>query len=299
MQCPQCGKDNPDGAAACGGCGTPLERAHSLSGFVTPRGKRESLTWKIMLVYAGWLVIFLLAILVDKSTNDDSLSKLLLEGGGILCFATLVAFVIDCYRQLIGKKEAMATGCVSLIFWGGLTAALFITVILFNPFLNETRRSLVARVRGDQRSITIAIETYFLDHNNYPAWSLGRSQNAFGGLHDQKNALVKIPTFTMRNGTNLATLTTPVAYLSSYFTDPHAPNTEATFAYWTDATRDTTATRYIIWSPGPDGVYDLTIDNIDKAYQPKSIEPSAFLIEHRYDPSNGSLSGGDVWRVKQ
>jgi hypothetical protein len=167
--------------------------------------------------------------------------------------------------------------------------------------------SNVARVRGDMRTITIALETYFLDHQAYPAWSAAPARNAFGDLARRDATLAALPTFALAHGTPLQTLTTPTAYVTSYFDDPFAPVRGATFCYWhaagSAASSTTSATAaipgYILWSPGPDNKYDLMLDNIAAANDPASRTPSDLLVGLTYDPSNGVKSGGDVYRYKQ
>lgn len=170
--------------------------------------------------------------------------------------------------------------------------------VLLPPQKTDTEyssgRSKVSRVKGDQRSLTIAIETYYLDNNEYPAWSAGPGgANAFAA--PQSHAY-QIPTFRNRRDKNdtLATLTTPISYVSSYFSDPFADVRGATFAYW--VTPKDKGTGYIVWSPGPDGIYDIVPE---EDYSPLTIAPSPSLIDKTYDPSNGTSSRGDVWRVKQ
>lgn len=72
------------------------------------------------------------------------------------------------------------------------------------------------------------------------------------------------------------------------------------FSYFkADAQVDsTTVSGYIIWTCGPDEHYDLTGENIARAYSPALHEPSPGLIQRTYDPSNGALSGGDIYRAK-
>ncbi|PKO16486.1 hypothetical protein CVU37_10935 [candidate division BRC1 bacterium HGW-BRC1-1] len=52
---------------------------------------------------------------------------------------------------------------------------------------------------------------------------------------------------------------------------------------------------WIIWSPGPDEEYDLDWT----LYNPDDPQPSPELLTFAYDATNGSVSGGDIFRVKQ
>ncbi len=64
----------------------------------------------------------------------------------------------------------------------------------------------------------------------------------------------------------------------------------ATFGYW----RNDEGTGWILFSPGPDGVYDIVPW---EDYDPAN-HPTPALIEKSYDPTNGTYTRGDLWRVK-
>lgn len=162
------------------------------------------------------------------------------------------------------------------------------------------------------RSLATALESYFLDHNAYPPMVMSRAISANAGnrgwnASDFRTFALMLPP----PGVSSATLTTPVAYLTSYFVDPLAMTKGDTFGYFTDG-KD-----WILVSPGPDGDFDLMLDAgdldfstrndlIEKVYD--SANNQKFLLlttgsgprgAFTYDPTNGNLSSGDVWRVKQ
>lgn len=196
-------------------------------------------------------------------------------------------------------------------------------------FLEAQTRSKVSRVRSDQRSLATAIETYYVDNNEYPAATLEFDemvdQQAYNTTPSNPGAGV---TFARRNeGTNqLSTLTTPIAYITSYFPDPFADANGSTFRYFTDGRG------WILGSWGPDvdqfstdGAGDLFWDDdnittevplaaadrnarIETLYDAGVSQPSQLLLSFiedssntaaTYDPTNGTVSPGDVWRVKQ
>jgi hypothetical protein len=120
-------------------------------------------------------------------------------------------------------------------------------------------------------------------------------------------------------GQRFAALTTPNAYIASYPVDSFSPLPGATFVYWSVAPgtadpsggivgRDspTTGIGWILVSPGLDRRYDILPDDWD-VYDPSVAQPTERLLagtnkEGRaftYDPTNGTISDGDVWRVKQ
>lgn len=237
-----------------------------------------------------------------------------LEGGFAACALILiisflivtgfagVAFFMELLFLVLkpkGQRPSALLVLLAIPVW--LSATILLIGIVLPPFIDSPERSKTARVRGDQRTLTIALETYYLDHNVYPTASLERAQNAFGSsLRDKKNALRKIPTFRVSPDGKFATLTTPVSYVSSYFADPFTPVKGATFAYWNPADLPTThGTGYILWSPGPDGDYDVTIDNVARIYDPTRAVPNPEMVGLTYDPSNGAKSNGDIYRYKQ
>jgi hypothetical protein len=136
--------------------------------------------------------------------------------------------------------------------------------------------------------------------------------------------------------TSFMTLTTPIAYSTrqggiwrnrkspGYPVDPYCTDPGATFVHWCvfpgfhipggrsatvyDPRSDIASVGGVGWitiSPGPDGDYDLTTSYT--VYNPRWAQPSPQLLTgttpkgaaFTYDPTNGLISGGDVWRVKQ
>jgi prepilin-type N-terminal cleavage/methylation domain-containing protein len=190
-------------------------------------------------------------------------------------------------------------------------------------FLEAQVRAKVSRVKNDQRSLATGIESYYVDNNTYPSSSRSsRDPSAAGGNYNSwlpnapngaTGALYQYPTFCAQPATvaagaaKIATLTTPVAYITSYFSDPFADFKQATFGYFNDTNG------WILFSPGPDtdqGAYtDLGVNYLVETLYTSSVsQPSPQLIcyggtgsntQTTYDPTNGTVSGGDVWRVKQ
>ena len=126
--------------------------------------------------------------------------------------------------------------------------------------------------------------------------------------------LAKYYTFAMHNPAQATmkghTLTTPVSYLTSLFADPFMDAKGATFFYFANPQG------WIIWSPGPDtdgntgGDLGGTAGSpyTETVYSTFVSQPSAFLLTggpggtngaFTYDSTNGTVSQGDVYRVKQ
>jgi hypothetical protein len=129
-----------------------------------------------------------------------------------------------------------------------------------------------------------------------------------------------MPTFRIKTDSadKLMTLTTPISYITSFFTDPFADTKGAAFAY--SPTPLGYGTGWILWSYGPDvdenayqnATYPIggdikvdapiagwTVQVAETYYNAGGTVPSGDLLLLTYDPTNGTTSNGDVWRVKQ
>jgi prepilin-type N-terminal cleavage/methylation domain-containing protein len=182
-------------------------------------------------------------------------------------------------------------------------------------FLEAQVRSKVSRVKADQRSLATGIEAYYVDNNDFPEYAIGDA-GASPGITPAGSATgggaTQILTFRVRAGTGdlFHTLTTPQAYLTSYFADPFADTKGCIFAYYKDTNG------WIVASFGPDtDENDDTVGDIGFAspyavstiYNSTEAQPSVALMVGNgasgeactYDPTNGTVSPGDVYRVKQ
>lgn len=194
-------------------------------------------------------------------------------------------------------------------------------------FLEAQVRSKVSRVKADLRSLATAIESYYVDNNSYPSVDSSTPGASSGfGVNNQPTATVTLklmPTFRRKNSTatitdNLSTLTTPIAYITSIFGDPFAKTKGASFSYSTPSVNlslELQNSAWITWSFGPDtdeaqaapNPGDIALVNysaegtriLDTWYNPAFTVPSDLLINATYDPTNGTTSNGDVYRIKQ
>ncbi|MGI8907609.1 MAG: type II secretion system protein [Candidatus Sumerlaeaceae bacterium] len=193
-------------------------------------------------------------------------------------------------------------------------------------FLEAQVRAKVSRVKNDQRSLATGIETYYVDNNTYPVSARnGRSPVGqpnynsglaiAGGNTTAETQLNSFPSFTRRNPdvangpAGICTLTTPIAYITSYFADPFMDFKGATFGYFNDQQG------WVLFSPGPDTDQasqncdlgqNATSPLVETLYTSAIAQPSPPMIAHggtgfavTYDSTNGTVSQGDVWRVKQ
>ena len=203
-------------------------------------------------------------------------------------------------------------------------------------FLEAQVRSKVSRARSDQRSLATAIEAYFVDNNLYPAASREGSGTLSVGAGHPNNGVAINPTtignvnryanptntttnlrnvwtFAARGNTQIGLLTTPIGYITSYPADPFVDTKGATFCYFSNPNG------WILWSPGPDtdeatgtnlGYNSSTpgANTVETLYDVRFSQPSVTMLvgtsgspsrAWTYDPTNGTVSPGDVYRVKQ
>jgi len=212
-------------------------------------------------------------------------------------------------------------------------------------FLEAQVRSKVSRAKSDQRSLATAIEAYFVDNNLYPAAGVdsvgtiatGQTNNPSNGQQrnptgkgninkwiatqvnqaNQNPKLKDVYSFAARpdssTGSPMATLTTPIGYITSYPADPFMDTKGCTFCYFSNSNG------WILWSPGPDtdeaqgtnlGLNGTAgpANTVETLYNIAVSQPSLDLQcgasgspskAFTYDPTNGTVSPGDVYRVKQ
>jgi len=205
------------------------------------------------------------------------------------------------------------------------------------------------------RSLSIAIEAYYVDQNIYPAWGIGNrgpggtqtynygvasreyprgrprhwyfERRTFGRFYwysqvrDDSGDPADLASFAMNGPApqqRFYTLTTPLGYITSYPNDPFSNVRGSTFVYWSVFPGQPDLSGKIVWkdsplggvgwilvSPGPDLKYDLPGEW--DVYNPAVSQPSYRLLSGTnkqgraltYDPTNGIISDGDIWRVKQ
>lgn len=195
-------------------------------------------------------------------------------------------------------------------------------------FLEAQVRSKVSRVKSDQRSFATALESYYIDNNTYPPfWSQtsGVAANATLGISahnsndnvngirastgDQPNAR-KTPTFGFNANGVRGALTTPVSFMTSYASDVFAEVKTNTFGYvyavnqWILTSPGPSATDNVpALFPGGGNTADLTrifLNGTQAVTLPSNTLISGYqgTRAYTYDPTNGTSSTGDVWKLK-
>ena len=183
-------------------------------------------------------------------------------------------------------------------------------------FLEAQVRSKVSRAKSDMRSVAVALESYAVDANQYPPHIVPGHPNA-----DPLSLVPFIP-FIDR----LRPLTTPVAYLTSILEDPFAKASvdrdpgAASWGYRIPATAAGVLTRPYPFDYASRGAWErlygvagttiwITAAKLFSSY-PDSIEWAMRSIGpdlvgtvlgsdnppvYVYDPTNGTLSQGDIY----
>ena len=183
------------------------------------------------------------------------------------------------------KNLSIVFGILFVIFFGLSLLCIY--------FLHQMNLAAAGRVRSDMRAVAMAIEVYYHDHGQYPAWSIGAS-NANREL-SAESPYKQLPTFRHpAENENLAALTTPVSYITSYWPDPYASfkNREDKFEHcmYSYISRPD---GYILFSVGLDRDVDITVDdflNLDR-------NDTDSLLKFSWDPTNGTFSDGDIYRL--
>jgi type II secretory pathway pseudopilin PulG len=135
-------------------------------------------------------------------------------------------------------------------------------------------------VRNQLRFYETALESYLIDNNKYPPHTADPAVK-----HGGEKMPESVPTFKRYEPNIAFSLTTPLAYLSNFPADPYAAD-DSPFAYVSFDTK------WLLWSPGPDGKYDLDWTEFD----PEAAQQSPdFFAKYSYDVTNGVNSTGDLW----
>lgn len=200
------------------------------------------------------------------------------------------------------------------------------------PELFQTRRVGPSRAQSDMRVLATAIEAYRVDHGEYPAMAIqvdpariavptaeGVRRVAGASVDRGATKANRGRTFRAVPGPgSLVSLTTPVTYITHFAEDPFADTRGLSFRYHTDGVG------WIVGSFGPDRdeatVGDLPWEapldagrdgrgpgSMEAAYWGRIAQPSLTLLTgssgrprkgaYTYDPSNGTLSQGDLYRI--
>jgi type II secretion system protein G len=184
-----------------------------------------------------------------------------------------------------------------------------LAAIAIPNFLQAQVRAKVSRVKADMQSMATALESYGVDNNQYP-WAQYATERSF--YNDR-----------------LLNLTTPIAYISSLPVGPFEPfDTQEIFPTRGTATYEyedryampaynlfdppssnapnnmpnydaffTPDTQWSLLSAGPQGVTMFQVAG-SNGQLPIVVPDGEYnaVVTYEYDPSNGSVSNGSLWR---
>ena len=187
-------------------------------------------------------------------------------------------------------------------------------------FLEAQVRSKVSRTQADMRSMITALEAYVVDHNKYPPCAsavsppVDQADIISGG---NGNAPTNPPIL------RLIPVTTPVAYVTTVFQDIFnttddwgPPPGGRVLFYWGGPWMDIVAQastgeaifhnvpqnigvekNFVLLSYSPDQDFDIIDDGTGDfgGYNARSGWASSL---ERYDPTNGTISDGDIFRTR-
>jgi prepilin-type N-terminal cleavage/methylation domain-containing protein len=179
-------------------------------------------------------------------------------------------------------------------------------------FLEAQVRSKVSRAQSDLRTIATGVESYFVDYNSYPPGNFDPT--------DPTNSLPNKYDLIFPRVDRLKPITTPIAYLSVLPLDPFLLGTRSLLTTGTRPVQPADNHVYSFWPPAhanahrlggafntPElfrdvpnesvmyGRYVLTSAGPDEIVEaPDHMDPGAILA--LYDPTNGTISVGEIWR---
>ena len=168
-----------------------------------------------------------------------------------------------------------------------------LAAIAIPNFLQAQVRAKISRANSDMRSVSVGLESYYVDNNAYPWTDLG--------LYTRAQRLNQV--------------TTPIAYIASLPLDlfnSDTSNEQRVYPYWdppqvfmlaglnSDGTGTTPNTRFDLVPDlknkivgGRQPMWIMLTMGPDRDYEP-AVSPYQFEY---YDPTNGTVSNGDVVRM--
>jgi len=169
-----------------------------------------------------------------------------------------------------------------------------LAAIALPNFLEAQVRAKVSRAESDMRTIATALESYRVEHNNYPP------ENYFSSLLVMVWGQPCIP-----NAIKLRPLTTPVAYITNLPYDPFDPgndpiNQVEPHTYHYASRNDPLYPNSRFFDGGSDNADHRYCDWVLQSYGPdRGVDqrlPSYWQFP-RYDPTNGTVSIGNILRM--
>lgn len=166
----------------------------------------------------------------------------------------------------------------ALVFFFG-----FVVWNSIQGYLPAQTRSIVARAQAEMRQVATALETYHIDNGFYPP-----AETKFRNLGTKENGNFSF-------GLTPEVLTTPIMHLFVLPLDPF--NIETMDQEYRPYGYATDGECWILFSHGPDKQQTLVLRSMEIVRLLRDGENKEALNPFTYDPTNGTKSPGDLWRV--
>ena len=185
-----------------------------------------------------------------------------------------------------------------------------LAAIAIPNFLEAQVRSKVARCKSEIRNLAVNLETYYIDHNNYPC----PTDDLANGILKAANPAGSVTVGTV--GDLGQALSTPISYTATIPLDPFRKETPASYYLGTSRGRYRYATNFlscwIMTCYGPDqldaGIDETPYPTLGVGGAPSPDAANCTLTQAMtcyagpgtgiiYDATNGTTSDGDVFRV--
>ncbi|MCE5229948.1 hypothetical protein LLG95_10175 [bacterium] len=223
--------------------------------------KRRSALW-----FAGVVSFFLVAI-----------PTVLISAMSLITTACCIFFMV---LTLIGRPRGKA------FHYAFPFIALFFGAIGTPNIEWASIRGDVGATRNEMHYYASILDKYHADHHAYPP----STSNPV--LRADWDSTSQMPGFAAYTPGGPPTLTTPVTYLEHYYNDDFRFLDETrTYAYhrWDENS-------CILIGAGPNCVFDIKPEDLPRLKPANGISPPEFTIL-LYDPTNGTVSAGDIVKV--
>ncbi|MFB3895926.1 MAG: hypothetical protein ACE14V_06445 [bacterium] len=307
MQCRKCEVEIQEGYKFCPNCGKSTKLPE-------PASQRS----KYVVAFGIVNIVCVALIYVAMKNWSDPIGLLL-----IYLIATPLAFIlgiIELIRCIIKKKYSTSFYIAIL----GIVITIFANIFLWVVMPKILRKGAFnSRAKGDQNMLATGLEAYFIDFNCYPA--PGRPSFRGSGTYRGDGS------FAEDGGIIPVCLTTPVAYITTLPHDPYKLDRRGYYGYGGGPGQNNAAGRPVIDNPKidssgiqPKSGWIVTSYGPDKVDGNLSIQGGQMLREElcwsdsysmgvpdymqcdttyplltsglTYDPTNGTVSPGDIWR---
>ena len=185
------------------------------------------------------------------------------------------------------KRILILLGILFLLGMIGNVITIYFDHIYYGKYLYV--RGKCAWIQSDLRSLGILLEAYYSDYQYYPQM-IPLLDFATNKKPLEETGGFEIYTIEPGKPPEISGITTPIAYIPSLFIDVFSPGKEGLpYAYYTKGSG------WIVFSAGPDNDYDLVPT---RDYDSSTSQPSQRLTVKSYDPTNGTISSGDIFFTK-